>query len=195
MSLDSNLCAVLSAGLTNGRSSLTINGVPFSSPCKVRLSRGQLGIGLRPLIPIALFLLIVSLFVPTHGTNAKARRPRPHYFGWVITITAFTMGMMIVTGIQLHSLINSENILGGDKIDQPPKKVTIDNPYYNASRKVGICPRTMPTKRLMWSYHHSSRSTAASCSSYTVSPSSSTGRSTFWICGWHARARIDPKSN
>lgn len=103
----------------------------------VRLSKGHLGIGLRPLIPIALFLLVVTLFVPTHGTNAKARRARPHYAGWMITIVAFTFGMMIVTGIQLHSLINTENILTAEKLDKPAKGAKDVDLYYNAYRKVG----------------------------------------------------------
>ena len=71
----------------------------------IRLDQAKLGIGLLPIVPIGITIVLVPLFVPTHGTNKYSRIARPHFFPWALTCLVFGVLSCVLVGVRLNSLI------------------------------------------------------------------------------------------
>jgi hypothetical protein len=100
----------------------------------VWLANGLLGIGLLFLCLSALFLVLCSLFVPLHATNATPRRARPHSYAWSICVLSYVLGICIVMGVKVHTLTRLETLLTVNEMDTTKSK----NPFTIHGRQVSV---------------------------------------------------------
>jgi hypothetical protein len=99
----------------------------------VRLDQAKLGIGLLPIVPIGITIVLVPLFVPTHGTNKYSRIARPHFFPWALTCLVFGVLSCVLVGVRLNSLIKLGEVENMNKNSAKSKHF-----IENGTRKVGL---------------------------------------------------------
>lgn len=99
----------------------------------VRLDQAKLGIGLLPIVPIGITIVLVPLFVPTHGTNKYSRIARPHFFPWALTCLVFGVLSCVLVGVRLNSLIKLGEVENMNKNSAKSKHF-----IENGTRKVSL---------------------------------------------------------
>lgn len=82
-------------------------------------------------MPIGITIVLLPLFIPTHGTNKYSRMARPHFFPWALACFIFGVLSCVLVGVRLNSLIGLGQVENMDKNIGKSKQF-----MYNGTRKV-----------------------------------------------------------